>query len=53
MNGPEFAAHALALQVLVDWRREAGVQKNKIKGRANPGNGGDDVDPAQQQFGPG
>jgi len=52
VHGPELAAHALLFQVLVFGRREAAVQKDEVERRANPGDGGDDVDPAQQQVGP-
>src|SRR5688572_18075736 len=52
MDGPEFAAHALLLQVFVLRRREAGIEEDEIEGGTDPGDGGDDVSPAQQQVGP-
>ena len=52
VHGPQFAAHALLLQVLVDRRREAGIEEDEVERGADPGDGGDDVSPAQQQVGP-
>ena len=52
MHRPELATDTLLFQVVIHRRGEAAVQKHKIKGGANPGDGGDDVDPAQQQVGP-
>ena len=52
MHGPQFTGHALLLQVFILCRRQAAVQKDKVKGRADPGDGRDDVNPAQQQIRP-
>jgi hypothetical protein len=52
VHGPELAADALALQILVLGRREAAVEEDEIKRGADPGDGRDDVQPAQQQIGP-
>ena len=52
VHRPQLAAHALFFQVLIHRRGEAAVQKDKVEGGTNPGNGGDDMHPAQQQIGP-
>ena len=52
VHGPQLTAHALLFQVFVFGRREAAVEEHEVERRANPGDGGDDVDPAQQQVGP-
>ena len=52
VNRPEFAVNAFFNQIRVCGLGQAGIEKNKIKRRANPGNGRDDMRPAQQQIGP-
>ena len=52
VHGPQLARNAIALQVFIDRRRETAVQKDEVEGRTDPCNGGNDVEPAQQQIGP-
>mmetsp|Transcript_65315 Transcript_65315/g.154306 ORF Transcript_65315/g.154306 Transcript_65315/m.154306 type:complete len:325 (+) Transcript_65315:516-1490(+) len=52
MHGPEFAVHALGLQVVGSGLDEVVVEPDEVKRRAYPGDRGDDMQPAQQQVGP-
>ncbi len=51
VQGPQFAGAALGLQLRAG-RRQAVVEKDEIKRGADPGDGDDDVRPAQQQIDP-
>ena len=52
VQGPQLAADTLFFQVFVLGRREAAVQKDKVERGTHPGDGGNDVQPPQQQVGP-
>ncbi len=52
VHGPQLPGGAIAAQRLVLGRGEAAVEEDEVEGRADPGNGDDHVQPAQQQIGP-
>jgi hypothetical protein len=52
VDSPQLTTDALAFEVFILRRRQAAVQKDKVKRRAHPGNGGNDMNPSQQQIGP-
>jgi hypothetical protein len=52
VHRPLLAADALVEGLLVLRLLEAVVQHHEVEGGADPRDGGDDVDPAQQQIGP-
>ena len=52
VHRPELTADAVFFQLLVFGRREAAVEENEIKRRADPGDGDDHMQPANQQVAP-
>ncbi len=52
VHGPQLAVDALGLQGLVLGRHQAHVEHHEVERRADPGDGHDHVQPAQQQVGP-
>ena len=52
MDGPQLATHPQVLQVLRSRLDQTAVEEDEIERGSDPGDGGDDMHPAQQQIGP-
>ena len=52
VDGPDFAANALVTVRRVGRRFEVIVQPDEIKRRTNPGDAGDEMQPARKQIEP-